>query len=199
MERYINGYRLLWHGGLTRCFYSELFLFPEQRIGLFVAYNTPPKGGAAGQLGRRFMNHYFPGNRPALEPRVGDAQRLAPYAGHYRSTSRARETWEKLFDLTAALEVTVTERETLKATPTGAAGEWVLIPKERVPHARGLILRRVNGEETIALMTDPRGDAYVVGPWPFAPMVRLGLLESFKHEIVLIFRNTNSCITHFDF
>lgn len=173
-ERYINGRKLLWHGGLTECFYTEFYLFPEQRLGLFVAYNTPPMASQMGAVVQRFMDHYFPATLPSLVADPNDFARLTRVAGYYRPTSRARTTWEKVFDLTAALEVTATRNGKLLAPRTPGTDDMVAW----VPVAQD-VLRRQDGEETIALV-ESGDESYLLGPWPFAPMVKLHWWETPK-------------------
>lgn len=181
-ERYVNGRRLLWHAGLTDCYYAELYLFPEEEIGLFVAYNTPPMASQMGQLAQRFMDHYFPAHLPALEPAKADVARLTPYAGYYRNTTRAHTTWEKIFDLTAAIEVKVADHGAVIAPRTPGTNDFV----EWIPVSHhSNVLRRADGEDTIALV-ERDGNTYLLGPWPFAPMVKLRGWEEPKTNGVLL-------------
>ena len=68
-ETYVNGRRIIGHGGDTNYFHSELGLLEKEGIGFFVSVNT---GGKAALVPRHFvrafMNHYFPARLPAVKP-----------------------------------------------------------------------------------------------------------------------------------
>ncbi len=91
-----NGHRIIGHGGDTQWFHSELTLFPDDRVGLFVSLNSVGVEGAAGPirqaLREQFTDRYFPGPAPeghVAEPQArADAARLA---GDYLG-SRREET-----------------------------------------------------------------------------------------------------------
>ena len=60
LEANYNGHRVLSHGGDTLLFTTGLYFLPEQKVGIYVVYNT-----AVGDSGRRalfegFMDRYFP-------------------------------------------------------------------------------------------------------------------------------------------
>ena len=63
------------HGGDTQWFHSELQLFVDDGIGLFVAVNSTGRDGAAwavlGALIRDFADRYLPGTAPRWEGRFG--------------------------------------------------------------------------------------------------------------------------------
>ena len=80
-ETQANGLRGIGHGGATQLFHSELFLLPDQQLGVFVSYNSAEASLAAMELLVSFVNHYFPAERTALpEP---DAQAYQRYVGSY--------------------------------------------------------------------------------------------------------------------
>ena len=64
-EQNINGHRGLAHGGDTTLFHSDLTLFIDDGVGLFVSVNSSGGEGAPRALRERlfdeFGNRYFPG------------------------------------------------------------------------------------------------------------------------------------------
>jgi CubicO group peptidase (beta-lactamase class C family) len=88
-----NGHHIIGHAGDSRWFHSELTLFPDDHVGLFVSLNSVGKDGAAGPVRRAlregFTDRYFPGPGPtgSVDPAVAahDALRLA---GTYVSSRR---------------------------------------------------------------------------------------------------------------
>src|SRR5437868_8180054 len=67
-ENNINGHRVITHGGDTGWFHSELNLFLNDGVGMFVSLNSLGKEGAAGpirtMLFREFGDRYFPAPLP---------------------------------------------------------------------------------------------------------------------------------------
>ena len=98
-----NGRRIIGHAGDTRWFHSEVTLFPDDHVGLFVSLNSVGKDGAAGPIRRAlresFTDRYFPG--PAPEGHIdaatatADAARLA---GTYVSSRRAETNFFSLLN-----------------------------------------------------------------------------------------------------
>jgi CubicO group peptidase (beta-lactamase class C family) len=105
-EFWVNGRRVLWHGGDTGVFHTDLALVPEANLGLFISVNT---GGAAASLPREvqraFLKHYFPARLPPVELRADADERNARYAGAYRDKRRSYALLEKAFAAGGELEV----------------------------------------------------------------------------------------------
>lgn len=63
-EQKINGHRAIAHGGDTDYFHSDLFLFPQDNVGVYISVNSRGKDNAAGAirgaLFDQFGNRYFP-------------------------------------------------------------------------------------------------------------------------------------------
>jgi CubicO group peptidase (beta-lactamase class C family) len=112
-ENFINGRRIIEHGGDTNTFHSLIAIVPEQQAGLFVSYNSAGGGEAREELLTAFMDHYYP-EEPAVipEPDPTAATHLQTYAGIYASNRRNYATFEKF--LTPPEEILIT------VGPTGA-------------------------------------------------------------------------------
>jgi hypothetical protein len=97
-ETYINGRRIIGHGGDTGFFHSILSLMPETGIGLFASVNTGGKGARTSvELERAFFKHYFPAELPVAKPPADAAKRNARYAGTYRGLRHSYTKFEKVF------------------------------------------------------------------------------------------------------
>jgi hypothetical protein len=63
-ETNLNGHRAIGHGGDTVAFHSDLQLFLDDHVGIFVSVNSPGKNGAAhilrAALIEQFADRYFP-------------------------------------------------------------------------------------------------------------------------------------------
>ena len=94
-----NGHRIIGHGGDTQWFHSELSLFLDDHVGIFVSMNSIGVQGAAGPIRRAlreaFADRYFPGPQPGsppgAHPDARAAQDAAALAGTY-VTSRREDT-----------------------------------------------------------------------------------------------------------
>jgi CubicO group peptidase (beta-lactamase class C family) len=97
-ETYIDGRRVIGHGGDTSYFHSVLSLIPDANLGLFVSVNTGGEGARTSvDLERAFVQHYFPAKIPKLTPRKDAKERNARYAGKYRTLRRSYTAFEKVF------------------------------------------------------------------------------------------------------
>lgn len=114
-EQNINGHRVLAHGGDTVLFHSDLLLFVDDGIGLYVSVNAPGDGAGHGQgkwlrdrLFESFADRYLPDTRPATRPEVDEATAKAhaqQMAGAYRNTRREDSTWLSVLALLSPLKV----------------------------------------------------------------------------------------------
>lgn len=112
-ENFINGRRIIVHGGDTNTFHSLLAIVPEQQAGFFVSYNSAGGGEAREELLAAFMDHYYPGEPEVItEPDLAAAARLQTYTGIYASNRRNYATFEKF--LAPPVEIAIT------VGPTGA-------------------------------------------------------------------------------
>jgi CubicO group peptidase (beta-lactamase class C family) len=80
-ERDVNGHRIITHAGDTQLFHSELNLFVNDGVGIFLSVNSTGREGGAGAvrsaLLQQFADRYFPG--PAATGQV-DAATAAQHA-----------------------------------------------------------------------------------------------------------------------
>ncbi len=136
-----NGHRIIGHGGDTRWFHSELTLFPDDHVGIFVSLNSLGEQGAAGPIRRAlregFTDRYFPGAASAGvtagAQATADAARLA---GTYVSSRRGEtNAFSLLSYILGATTVTAKADGTITASdendlasqpePFGPAGPFV--------------------------------------------------------------------------
>lgn len=96
IESYQNGRRTLRHDGATQLSHSELMLFPEEKLGLFITYNSYEGGYARPESIKAFVDHYFPATIPRIIPQADFARRALEYTGDYRGLRRSYSSYEKL-------------------------------------------------------------------------------------------------------
>ena len=133
-ETSVNGHRAISHGGDTQWFHSDLQLFLDDGIGLFVSMNSSGRDGATGQvrtaLSRGFADRYLPGT-PAEPAGVAEADARAhaqQVAGTYTSSRRPDSNLLSLANLLGPVKVIANEDGTITVTlamgPGGAPKKW---------------------------------------------------------------------------
>lgn len=101
-----NGHRYLEHGGDLNGFASEIFLLPDDGVGIFTSCNVDD-GALRGAIVGQFMDRYFPDPAAAdIKPNPDFAKDTRKYAGKYRSNRFARRSIEKLTTLVEQVTVT---------------------------------------------------------------------------------------------
>ena len=135
-EQGINGHRGIAHGGDTSLFHSDLTLFIDDGVGLFVSVNSAGGEGAPRALRERlfdeFGNRYFPGK--PVTPRV-DAEtskkHVQQLAGSYFNSRGIRSKFLHILDLVSPVAIGPDEDGKLSApmvTNTGnTPRRWVEI------------------------------------------------------------------------
>ncbi|GFE85138.1 serine hydrolase domain-containing protein [Steroidobacter agaridevorans] len=109
-EQNYNGRRALGHGGDTNWFHSDLHLFIDDGVGMYISVNSPGKGGAAqnvrATLFEQFADRYLPG--PTLDGKVDDktaAEHARMMAGVYENSRRIDSSFFKLLGLAGPVKV----------------------------------------------------------------------------------------------
>jgi CubicO group peptidase (beta-lactamase class C family) len=180
-ETYINGHRIIGHGGDTQFFHSILSLMPETGIGLFATVNTGGQGGRTSvDLERAFFKHYYPAELPVVKPPADAAKRNARYAGSYRTLRHSYTKFEKVFSAFGDDEVTAMPDGTLLMGDIfGKPARWVEVGDG--------VFRMQNYDAFAAFKGDDGGRAtHVVGLFPPIVSSRIGWYESGKlHGFIL--------------
>jgi len=125
-QQSINGHRVIAHAGDTNYFHSDLSLFLDDQVGLFVSVNGRGKDGMGeflrNSLFDGFADRYFPGAAPPPPGGVAAATakaHAAMIAGSYISTRRSDSTFVSLVKLISPTVVTANADGTISATPAG--------------------------------------------------------------------------------
>ena len=108
----INGHRVDSHGGDTVAFHSDLHLFLNDGVGIFVSFNSPGKEGAAHALRNalleEFADRYFPGPADARKIDAKTARENAEkLAGTWSTSRRSFSTFIGITDLIGQTKVGV--------------------------------------------------------------------------------------------
>lgn len=127
-ETSVNGHRAIAHGGDTQWFHSDLQLFPDDGIGIFVSMNSSGREGATGHiryaLVRGFADRYLPGTPgPARGVPEAEAKRHAEQiAGTYASSRRPGTSFMSLLNVLGPVKVVANEDATISVTLALGAG-----------------------------------------------------------------------------
>ena len=146
-----NGHRVIAHGGDTQWFHSDLNLFIDDGVGVFISVNSLGKDGAAQgvreSLFREFTDRYFPG--PTATGEVASqvaAEHARLMSGRYEMSRRSQSSFFSFLNLAGQDKVTVNGDGTLDVSfMHGLAGEplkW----KEIEP----FVWREVGGKTLLA-------------------------------------------------
>src|SRR6185437_7538968 len=145
-----NGHRVIAHNGGTQFFRSDLHLFLDDGVGIFISLNSDGRGTAAGDLHEAlfhgFADRYFPSTAPLPEPRIdaGTATaHAALVAGHWESSRRSASSFLSLTGLLNSMKIS--------ANPDGT----ILLPRlghaERTPwrEIAPFVWREVDGQNKL--------------------------------------------------
>lgn len=179
----INGHRVIAHGGDTQWFHSDLLLFLNDHVGLFVSVNSA--GMEAGWLRQKlfedFADRYFPA--PANDGVVDEktaAEHAQLVAGRYLSARGAWSNFVSVAGLFGQLQVVANPDGTISVpgmlvTPAGVPRKYREITpfvwREVGGHDRvGAIVKdgrvvRVSTDLLSAIMVFDRAPASVSGSW----------------------------------
>lgn len=149
-EKSSHGVRIIGHGGDTRWFHSDLALIPDDRLGVFVSYNTDTGGALSfGPFLNAFLDHYYP-TAPTVVTLPDDAvEQAARVAGAYGANRMSYTTWQKAAGLMGAVELRAQEDGSLLV-------DWLDEQIRFVPIGP-LLYREELGQELIAFEEDDGG------------------------------------------
>ncbi|HEX9207249.1 MAG TPA: serine hydrolase domain-containing protein [Steroidobacteraceae bacterium] len=171
-ESNYKGRRMIAHGGDTEYFHSDLNLFLDHGVGLFVSFNSLGKDGAAHPLRstllQEFADRYFPVPDARQAPLDGKTARehAGMVAGHYVNSRRVESTFMSLLNLASETKVVANDDGTISmsmlASPTGEPFRW----REIEP----FVWQKVHGPDLlVADAKDGRVTRFAVGD--YAPIM----------------------------
>jgi CubicO group peptidase (beta-lactamase class C family) len=121
-----NGLRIIGHGGDTTMFHSDLHLYLDKGVGMFISMNSSGRQGAAhtlrGRLFAEFTDRYFPAPSPTLPTAKTAHEHGAAMAGNYISSRRSDSSFMRLASLLGQAEVTLHPDDTITVSSLTNAG-----------------------------------------------------------------------------
>ena len=166
-----NGLNIVGHGGDTVFFHSDLHLFLDKNVGLYVSMNSVGKDGAAHalreELLQEFTDRYFPAPAQDLPTASTAKADGALMSGHYVSSRAGGFNFLRLVSLLGETTVAVDKNGTLLASSitdlSGSPRKW----REVKP----LLWKEVNGADYLQAIPDGHGGIKMFSITPYAPII----------------------------
>jgi CubicO group peptidase (beta-lactamase class C family) len=127
-EGWRDGYRMRWHNGGTTTFFSDMTLYPDLKLGIFISTNSTDGGpSASGRIPRLIFEKYFPSRVTfnAPEPPADFMERGQKYAGRYLLSRRSYTKLEKIAALSGQVSFAVDSDGYLVQSGGGQSIRWV--------------------------------------------------------------------------
>jgi CubicO group peptidase (beta-lactamase class C family) len=178
-----NDQTIIGHAGSHFICSSMLMLFPDQKLGVFIATNSQGGNAILGPgftaFDLAFINHFFPKNRPTIAAPADFAQHSAKYSGSYHMTyGRSDNTPEKLAAMVMAVEVQ-------------ADKDGLVIPmlgNLRFIEVEPLVFRQVDGDTQLVFKQDGSGNITeaFLGSVPLTALIKNQWFETPGFNLILL-------------
>jgi CubicO group peptidase (beta-lactamase class C family) len=149
-EQTSAGPRAVGHGGDTQWFHSDMMLLPDERVGVFVSFNTNTGGEVSFKpFNDDFLAHYYPTPLSPLAPSQADRDSNKRFEGEYLMNRMSYSTFQKAFALAGAVKISATDSGALVAqTPFG--------PTQLV-RVDSMLFRGLTNHDLVAFSADQDG------------------------------------------
>ena len=166
-----NGLNIVGHGGDTIFMHSDLHLFLDKNVGLFVSMNSAGKDSAVHplreQLFEDFTDRYFPAAAQSLPTTSTAKTHGQAISGHYVSSRAGGFNFTRLLALLGETNVSVDNDGILTAStvidPSGAPRKW----REIGPW----LWQEVNGTDKLQAVVDGNGQVKMFSITPYAAII----------------------------
>lgn len=179
-EKTSHGLRIIGHGGDTQWFHTDLALIPEEKLGVFVSYNTNTGGALSfAQFQTQFLDHYYP-SAPSTVAMPADAEGQAQRVqGEYEFNRRSYTTFQKAIGLGGNIRISADSGRLVMRSPLGDS---------RLLPVGPLLYREELGDGLVAFQADSGGRVVrgFFGPAPMMTMERVPFSQSVMlHWVIL--------------
>jgi hypothetical protein len=166
-----NGLNIVGHGGDTVFFHSDLHLFLDKNVGLYLSMNSPGKETAVHplreQLFEDFTDRYFPASEQKLATASTAKAHGKAMSGHYVSSRAGGFNWLRLTAILGQTSVAVDKDGILVVStvtdPSGAPRKW----REVGPWT----WQEVNGTDKLQALVDGKGHVKMFSITPYAAII----------------------------
>jgi len=174
-EKTSHGLRIIGHGGDTQWFHTDLALIPDERLGVFVSYNTNTGGELSfAQFLTQFLDHYYPSTPSVVAITADAAAQARRVQGEYEFNRRSYTTFQKAIGLAGDIRIKADSGRLLMHSPLGDS---------RLLPVGPLLYREELGDALVAFQADSGGHIVraFFGPTPMMTMERV----PFSHSVTL--------------
>ncbi len=166
-----NGLDIIGHGGDTVFFHSDLHLFLQKNVGLYISMNSIGKNGAGHslrqQLFEQFTDRYFPAPHPYLPTAATAKAQGQVMSGHYVSSRAGGFNWLRLVALLGETTVSLDKDNYLVASSITDASNT----PEKWRQVGPWLWQEVNGENYLQAIPDGNGGIKMFSITPYAPII----------------------------
>jgi CubicO group peptidase (beta-lactamase class C family) len=171
-EKTSHGLRIIGHGGDTQWFHTDLALIPDEKVGVFVSYNTSTGGELSfAQFLTQFLDHYYP-TPPTIVAMPADADKQAALvSGNYEFNRHSYTNFQKAIGLAGNIRISPDSGRIVMHSPLGDS---------RLLPVGPLLYREELGEGLVSFQADSSGKIVrgFFGPAPMMTMERVPVLQS---------------------
>jgi CubicO group peptidase (beta-lactamase class C family) len=179
-EKTSHGVRVIGHGGDTQWFHTDLALIPDEKLGVFVSYNTNTGGELSfAQFQTQFLDHYYPSAPSTVVMPADAASQAERVQGEYEFNRRSYTTFQKAIGLAGNIRISADSGRLVMHSPLGDS---------RLLPVGPLLYREELGDGLVAFQADSGGRVVrgFFGPAPMMTMERVPFSQSVKlHWIIL--------------
>lgn len=166
-----NGLNIVGHGGDTVFFHSDLHLFLDKNVGLYISMNSLGKDGAAHglreELLQQFADRYFPAPPLKLPTASTAKEHGAALSGNYVSSRAGGFNWFRLLELLGETKVSVDRDGILTVSSITDLSNQPRKWREVKPW----LWRELNGSDYLEAVPDGRGGIKMFSITPYAPII----------------------------
>lgn len=181
-----NGHRIIGHGGDTTLFHSNLHLFLDEGVGLYISMNSTGRGGATGRIRQalfeQFTDRYFPVEQeelPTLETAEEHGRLLV---GNYLVSRRPHNSFASAVSILGQATVTMNaDHEISLSILTDAAG----VPM-RFREVEPFVWQQVNGVERLSARIGEDGRVEMMSAAFFSPFMVFAPVEAWRNSALLL-------------
>ncbi len=145
-QQNVNGHRVIAHGGDLNYFHSDLWLFLDDHVGMFISVNAIGKEGLGeglrDDLFREFADRYFSRPDPVQPIDAATAKAHAQLiAGRYQTTRRGETTFLSLIKMIAPTTIT--------ANADGTITTKLLLEPETFTEIKPFLWHQIGGHDLL--------------------------------------------------
>jgi CubicO group peptidase (beta-lactamase class C family) len=166
-----NGLNIVGHGGDTNFFHSDLHLFLDKNVGLYISMNSTGKNAAAHplrqQLFEEFADRYFPAPKQTPPTAATAMEHGQAISGHYVSSRASGFSFLRLVGLLGEASVSVDKDGYLTVSAITDASTAPIKWREVGPW----LWQEVNGRDYLEAIPDGHGGVKMFSITPYAPII----------------------------